>query len=128
MTANLDQVSFDRITWLRHLSVRLLKSEAGTSVLIRRALMAYVAHIEGLLASHTQEQLERERALLSAAARGDTAALPDDDLLAVPPKPFTSIQQEAAEAARVAGLAKIRERLTADLSNWDHEGRRRGHG
>ena len=119
MTANLDAGSFDRITWLRHLSQRLLKAEAGTSVLIRRALACYQEHIERLLASHTQAELEGEALRLAGAAVGATEGLPEEDLTAVPMLPFSAIQ-EASSAVRAERLRTgVAVQLQSALRTWE---------
>lgn len=127
MTANLDQVSFDRLTWARHVTRRLLKAEAGTSVLIRRAIALYTDHMERLLAGHRPEELERETNLLSTAARGCTEAIPEEELIAVPLRPFSDIRRETEEARAEARRAALKESLAQDLANLTHEAKRRGH-
>lgn len=124
---NLDQLTFDRLQWAQHLTRRLLKAEAGSSVLMRRAVAVYQDHLERLLESHTLDQLEREIGLLASAARGTTSTIPEESLIAVPLRAFSTIRQEASEAARQAGAAKLKASLAADLKDWDYEARRRGY-
>jgi hypothetical protein len=119
MTANLDVGSVDRITWMKHLTQRVLKAEAGASVLIRRAIEFYAAYMERILIRHEPEELEDEAFALKLAARGEQAALPEEDLIAVPPKLFSAIQHEAREAARVAGIARIHAGLAEDIERMD---------
>jgi hypothetical protein len=119
----LDQATFDRLHWAQHVTHRLLKSEAGASVLLRRAVALYVDHLEQLLANHTPEQLEREVGKLSNAARGTTQAIPEDQLIAVPLQAFSIIREEAYEAARKAGLEETRAEMNAQLEQWDRRAR-----
>src|SRR5688572_11886548 len=111
MTANLDQASFDRITWLRHLSIRLLKSEAGTSVLIRRALALYQVHMEQLLVRGGTDEHAMEVKLLALASRGNSNGLLEDDLVAVPLRPFSEIAKAGAESSRAAGVQTVKDGL-----------------
>jgi hypothetical protein len=121
-TANLDQLSLDRLAWLRLFTERVLKAPAGTSVLIRRAIAYYIDHTEQLLAA-APEQREREVAMLSHAARGDTDAIPDDELLAVPIKAFSVISDEAAEARRIAGIRETKAFMDQCMAEWDDKAR-----
>lgn len=124
---NLDQLTFDRLHWAQHLTRRLLKSEAGASVLMRRAVAVYVAALERLLADPQADAVEREADALKGAARGSSGAIPEDALIAVPLRPFSAISADAREEARLAGMAKTKAQLDCFLRDMDNVARKRGH-
>jgi hypothetical protein len=111
LTANLDAGSTCRLTWASHTTKRLLNTDAFDSVLIRRAIVVYVQHLETLMEKSKPEQLEREAALLSSAARGTTEELPEEDLIAVPLRAFSAIDRDARTARAERDREEIQEML-----------------
>jgi hypothetical protein len=97
---NMDQGTRDRLTWAGHFAKRLLNTDAGHSVLMRRAIEVYTQHLERLAkknsgdAAKDQQKLDWEAHALKRAARGEQDALPKQDLIAVPVKLFSEIQAE----------------------------------
>jgi hypothetical protein len=108
ITANLDAGSLDRIAWIRHVLLTLLgrKGEAGTSVVLRRAVALYTAHITSLLTDLTvkqrAEQLKIELRALQYAAEGEREAIDEDKLTALPLRPFGDIYSEDREERKSA--------------------------
>jgi hypothetical protein len=119
VTINLDAGSRQQIVWQQHVIKRLLGGEAGNSVLVRRALTLYTEHLEKLLKRHSadgasgssaaaEQRLGWEVIALKRAAAGERDSLPEQDLIAVPIKPFSEIKEEQrkreAEKAKKATL------------------------
>jgi hypothetical protein len=113
-TVNLDRGSRDSITWLRNTLKRSdLATDANSSVLVRRAIDAYVRHIEALLFSGPpkRDALTIERICIASAARGDQDELPEEELIAVPPQSYSRIRATAYEARRELGRQRIQNLL-----------------
>jgi hypothetical protein len=119
-TINLDQGSRDRCVWLRNTLKRsALNTDANSSVLVRRALTAYVQHIEALLFAgpSTRDAQTIERVCIANAARGHQEEIPEEELIAVPPKPYSQIDRAAYEARAEQGRQKIQQMLKGPPSS-----------
>jgi hypothetical protein len=64
-------------------------------VLFRRALALYVIRLERLLSAADAGKLDLEAYSLRRAAKGASEGLPEEQLLATPPRPFSAIVDEA---------------------------------
>jgi len=120
----------DRIAWGRHALRTLLKSkgEAGTSVILRRALALYTGHLSALLTDlntkQRAEQLKIELAALSSAAQGEREAIDEEKLLAVPLRPFNDIYWEAREERKSAerSAGRLVDSIPIPAAPWGREG------
>jgi hypothetical protein len=126
---NLDAGSLDRLTWLRNAFKRsALKLEAGNSILLRRSVSLYQEHIEKLIQKNDEEEIALEVLCLTGAAKGTTDPLPQEDLEAVPVRPFSQIRQEHLEAKSKERLTAVQNVMREELERWDTERTRGGRG
>jgi len=122
-TFNLDQGTRDKLTWQRHLVKRLLRADAGNSVLMRRAIELYTNHLERLAkkaeGADAEQKLSWEVYALKRAASGERDPLPEAELIAVPVKLFGAIKEE--QRKRDAEKAKARTLEPFDPEGFDRD-------
>lgn len=107
---SLDRRTLDALRWAEHCSGLVLKDRASASVIVRRAVALYVAELERSLAAGDDRALTSEKSALRWAARGNDEPLPEEQLIAVPPRMFSTITAEAS-AARSAALREENRRF-----------------
>jgi hypothetical protein len=96
-TVNLDAGSRDQITWQRHVLKRLCGEDAGNSLIVRRALDAYTRYLERLVQKRDQNRSMQEAFAIRRVAKGEKDAIPEEQLIAVPVRPFSEIRKEASD-------------------------------
>jgi hypothetical protein len=111
VTANIDRRTEQRLAWSKHVCKALLNVDAANACLVRRAIDLLAAHLESLLTGNDESALNREISALHSAAQGGTVTVPAVDLLALPPKPWSTLRDKEPASRTPPNEEECRELL-----------------
>ena len=102
------------VTWAQQCAASILGVTATRAQITRRAIAAYVAALENLLAMpHNAPQREGERMRLRSAAKETTTTLPQGYVTEAPVRPLDVLVREYR-----ATLPTVQDTMRADIERW----------